>query len=141
MSPRMRSIGQALSVVAVVGLISTGTAVAQPGLTKQDRQGPVTVALTPVAPVTAGAPLKVRVALDTHSVNLDTIPLERAVVLRSAAGTDIAPAAVEEAGGGGHHRQAVVVFPAPPDGDLTIVVKDVGGIAERTFVWDRAAVR
>ncbi|MBI2461151.1 MAG: hypothetical protein HYV61_06630 [Candidatus Rokubacteria bacterium] len=66
---------------------------------------------------------------------MDSIKLEEAVVLR-ADGADLAPTAVEEAAGGGHHRSAVLIFPPPARaGEVRIVVKDVGGVAERSFAW------
>lgn len=55
--------------------------------------------------------------------------------MRTADGTDVAPTAMEQATGSGHHREAVLVFPAvTAPGSVWIVVKNVGGVAERTFV-------
>lgn len=77
--------------------------------------------------------------LDTHSVGLDDIAFEHAVAMRTPDGTDLAPEAVE-AKGGGHHRRAVVVFPPLAQaGVVRIVVKNVGGVAERIFSWDLPA--
>jgi hypothetical protein len=44
---------------------------------------------------------------------------------------------VEQASGSGHHREAVLVFPpiAQP-GPVRILVRNVGGVAERTFLWE-----
>ncbi len=109
------------------------------GLTKTDRTGPVTVEVTPLPPATAGEPLKLEVVFDTHSVNLDAVPLERVVVVRSGAGA-VAPVGVESAKGSGHHRAAVLVYPgsvlAGGATALEVVVKEVGGVPERTFRWD-----
>ncbi len=80
------------------------------GLTRTDRTGPVTVEVTPLPPMAAGEPLKLKVVLDTHSVNLDAIALERVVVVRSGAGA-VPPVAVESAQGSGHHREALLVYP------------------------------
>jgi len=107
---------------------------AQGALTKTDGQGPVAVAVTLLA-ATAGG-IRAKVVLDTHSVPLDGIAFDRAVSLRKPDGTDIPPAAVEGASGAGHHRQAVVTFPAIDGATaVEIVVKDVGGVAERLFRW------
>jgi len=104
-------------------------------LTQRDTRGPVTVVATLMPPAAAGEPLRVRLALDTHSVGLDTIAFERAVALRQPDGTEVSPTAVEVSGGG-HHRRTVVVFPAPaPNTPVTLVVKAVGGVAERVFTW------
>lgn len=126
-----------MSTVAI--LWATGSSEAQQGLTQRDARGPVTVAVTLTSPPQVGAPLKVKVALDTHSVALDGIRFEEAVALR-ADGADLAPTAVEEAQGGGHHRSVVLVFPPPTrPGEVKIVVRNVGGVAERSFVWELRA--
>ncbi|MFQ5829932.1 MAG: hypothetical protein ACE5JD_12370 [Candidatus Methylomirabilia bacterium] len=115
---------------------ASGLAAAQESLTRTSRQGPVTVTVTLIPPVEASRPLRVRVALDTHSVALDDIGLDAAVALRQPGG-DIAPTAVEQAQGGGHHRRAVVVFPPQPVGDrIELVVTNVGGVVERSFRWE-----
>lgn len=124
--------------LTLVSLWLAGITYAQEGLTKRDRQGPVTVTVTLTAPPAIGAPIKVRVALDTHSVALDGIAFEQVVAVRTPDGTDVAPTGVERAQGGGHHREAVLVFPTITQaGTLRIVVKDVGGVAERDFTWDQ----
>lgn len=122
--------------VSLVSLLTVGAAWAQAGLTKQSRQGPVTVAVTPTSPLAVETPLKFRIVLDTHSVGLDDIALERAVVLRAADGSEIAPSAVEQPKGSGHHREALVVFPPVTERrEVQLVVKNVGGVEERVFVW------
>jgi len=121
---------------------AVGISGAQDGLTKRDARGAVTVAVTLLAPPIVGSAIKARVVLDTHSVGLDSIELERAVILRGADGVDLGPSAVEQAAGGGHHRQAVLVFPPTAQaGAVQIIVKNVGGVAERSFVWDVAPAR
>ncbi len=113
----------------------------QDSLTKRDRQGPVTVTVTLTPPVEPGAPLKAKVVLDTHSVELDAIKFEDVVALRTAEGTDTAPTTLERASGSGHHREAVLVFPSVAPGDaVRIVVKNVGGVAERNFTWELPAL-
>lgn len=123
----------ALALVLLVGA-AVALASAQGALTKTDGQGPVAVAVT-LLEATAGG-IRAKVVLDTHSVALDGIAFDRAVRLRKPDGTDIPPAAVEDASGAGHHRQAVVTFPAVGGAAaVEIVVKDVGGVAERSFRW------
>jgi hypothetical protein len=132
----MRSLLRLVAVVSTLSLSLAGAAWAQQELTKQDRRGPVTVAVTLTLPAGAETPLKVRIALDTHSVGLDDIAFESAVALRSPDGTDVPPTAVEQVKGGGHHRQAVLVFPPPAGGSIRVVVKNVGGVSERVFLWN-----
>lgn len=121
-------------MAVAIGLPTVGVA-ADPALSKQDRQGPVTVAVT-LLPGDAGAPMRVKVVLDTHSVDLDRIELREAVVMRRDDGRDVAATGVEEAQGGGHHRQATLVFPPPARGPVLVVVKNVGNVPERVFRWD-----
>lgn len=137
----MRAYLRAGIVLAAVGISVVGVSEAQEGLTKRDQQGPVTVVVTLLAPPAAGTPLRIKVVLDTHSVGLDGIAFEQAVAVRAGDGRDVAPTAVEEASGGGHHRQAVLVFPAAQVGPLRVVVKNIGGVAERSFAWDVPAGR
>ena len=123
----------ALALVLLIGGSVAPTS-AQSALTKRDGQGPVAVVVTLMEATASG--ITAKVVLDTHSVALDGIAFEQAVRLRRPDGTEIAPVAVEGASGAGHHREAVVKFPAI-DGAMAvhIVVKDVGGIAERAFRW------
>ena len=130
------------AMMIVTGLWSIGISSAQDGLTKQDRQGPVTVAVTLIGPPASGHPVKAKVVLDTHSVSLDGIAFEKTVAIRTAEGADLAPTAVEQATGSGHHREAVLVFPpVPGPGPVRIVVRNVGGIAERNFSWELTRAR
>lgn len=137
----MRLFARITVAAAVVAMVFSAAA-AQDTLRKLDRQGPVTVAVTPTSPLAPETPLRFRIALDTHSVALDDVALERAVVLRTADGTELAPSAVEQPKGGGHHRQAVIVFPPVREGgEVRVVVKNVGGVEERVFTWPLPAAR
>lgn len=62
-------------------------------------------ATTLLPPSTPGAPVRVKIVLDTHSGALPGIALDQAVALRTD-GADVPPTAVEQATGGGHHREA-----------------------------------
>jgi len=135
----MRRIVRA-ALVLVLGLGLTGVAAGQGALSKRHAAGLVAVTVSLLERPVAGASLKVKVGLDTHSMGLDAIRFETAVLVRAADGSEQPPSAVERATGGGHHREAVLVFAAPDrSGPVTIVVKDVGGVAMRNFVWEVAA--
>ena len=137
----MRLFARITVAAAVVAMVFSAAA-AQDPLRRQDRQGPVTVAVTPTSPLAPETPLRFRIALDTHSVALDDVVLERAVVLRTADGKDLAPSAVEQPKGGGHHREAVIVFPPVTErGEVRVVVKNVGGVEERVFTWPLPTAR
>jgi hypothetical protein len=82
---------------------AAGPAGAQESVTRRNSQGPVTVTLTLVSPIESGAPVRVKVALDTHSGRLDGIALESVLALQGSDGSELRPSAVEQ-GGGGDHR-------------------------------------
>jgi hypothetical protein len=106
-------------------------------LTKTDRQGSVTVAVTLSAPPVVGTPVNATVVLDTHSVALDGVAFESAVVLRGPDGVEVVPMAVQQAKGSGHHREAILSFPPVSQaGTVQILVKAVGGVPERVFGWE-----
>lgn len=128
-------------VASLVALWAVGLATAEEGLTRRDRQGPVTGTVTLLAPPAAGTPVRAKVVLDTHSVALDAVALDQAVALRIDGG-DVAPTSVEQATGSGHHREAVLVFaPLAEPGSVRIVVKNVGGAVERSFAWELPTAR
>jgi len=106
------------------------------GATRTDATGPVTVIAT-LLPV-AGDRVRFEDKLDTHSVELDGYQLEAGVSLRNDRGAS-APAAVESPSGSGHHRAVTVAFPASVALGakyVELVVRDLGGVQERTLRWD-----
>jgi hypothetical protein len=127
-------------VVVILTALATNAIGAEPTLSRENRRGGVTVTATLLAPATAGGPLRVKVVLDTRSVSLDDLAFEKVVAFRAPDGSDVAPCAIEKVKGSGHHREAVLVFGARRD-PVVIVVKDVGGVAERLFSWDLPAAR
>ncbi len=131
-----------LGSLVLIGLLAPAPSAAQDALTKRDGRGPVAVTVALLESPAVGSPVRVRVALDTHSVGLDGITFGEAVAIRAPDGAEVPPASVERTSGGGHHREAVLLFPAVrPAGTLVIVVKDVGGIAERLFSWELPPAR
>jgi hypothetical protein len=120
---------------AASGAASAGAA------TQTSEAGQVTVAVTwdrrESAPV-------FRVALDTHSVNLDAVDLSQAAVLRTDKGVEVRPSGWD-APKGGHHRSGSLTFPSiTPAGtpvlgedtrSLELVIRDVAGVPERRFDW------
>jgi hypothetical protein len=137
----------ALSTVASAPVDTAYAATPDVGVVRQaaDAQtnvgGGVTVK---VSRLEAADAVAFKVVLDTHSVNLDTYDLSQLAVLRTPSGEEIAPIAWESPAGG-HHREGMLSFPGatadgapiiPPDaGPLVLVIRDIAGIAERTFSW------
>ena len=107
-----------------------------------DEGGEVTVTTTWEAPYRS---LAFTVALDTHSVDLDGYDLRDLASIRTASGTEL-EALDWDAPKGGHHRQGTLIFPTqnpdgsdvlgPVDRTLTLVIRDVAGLPERTFTWN-----
>jgi len=98
--------------------------------------GGVTVKATYLNP-NGGDGARFQVALDTHSVNLDSYDFKTVAVLRDDSGNTYLPTAVENKGGG-HHRQATVAFGKLASGAkyVELVIKDLAATKERTFRWD-----
>ncbi len=111
------------------------------GATQTSEGGQVTIAVTWEGP---SAGLVFRVAMDTHSVNLDPYDLRELAVLRTDQGVEVRPSQWD-APPGGHHRAGTLAFPAtasdgkpvlgPGARSVTLIIRDVGGVPERTFQW------
>ena len=110
-------------------------AAAVPDATQTVSGGGVTVAVTYLNPTKNETP-RFQVALNTHSVTLDSYDLKALALLRDQTGKIYAPTTVENKGGG-HHRQVIVTFPkiSPDAKRVEMVIKDIAGINERTFRW------
>jgi len=85
-----------------------------------------------------------RVAMDTHSVDLDSYDLMKLAVLRIDQGQELRPSGWD-APPGGHHRSGTLTFPVnAPDGSpligpntrtIELVIRGVAGVPERVFRW------
>ena len=142
-----------LALVLLLSLAGTGvTAQASPttgqsgatpirGATQTNEGGQVAVSVTWDGPASG---LVFRVAMNGHAVNLDTYNLGDLAVLRTGQGRELRPTSWD-APNGGHHREGTLVFPGRgPDGkdvlnpdvhELTLIVRDVADVPERTFRW------
>lgn len=110
--------------------------------TKTSEAGSVTLAATWPGP---SAGLSFNVAMDTHSVDLDSLDLGESAVLRTDNGREVKPTGWE-ASKGGHHREGKLIFPDKgPDGTpvigpetraVELVIRGVAGVPERTLRWD-----
>ncbi len=139
----MRRVARLLVLaVALASVLGAGVTIAESGppadLTRQVSGGGVTVAATLLTNRTDGT--AVRIALNTHSVNLDAVNFDTMASLRDDRGKTYALEAVESPSGNGHHRQAVLRFARADAGAKTVelIVKDVAGVEERTFRWSVA---
>ncbi len=112
------------------GTASAGTATEEQKGGRQQAQekseAGVTVKITREA--TDGT-MTFKVALETHTVDLEKYKFEEIVVLR-ADGKEYR-ARVKSQEGSGHHRSAVVEFDNPGTKEVEVVIKDVAGVKER----------
>ncbi|MGE5537001.1 MAG: hypothetical protein ACM30I_00155 [Gemmatimonas sp.] len=132
--------GVARAVLATAFLVAALVAVtpaAAAGLeAKTNRDGMVTVKVTPQA-VAAGGELRFEVVLDTHSVDLSQDLRDSAVLV--AGGEELKPTGWQGDPPGGHHRKGVLVFApvSPMPATLTLKIRGVGA-PERVFTWSLA---
>ena len=134
----MNALSVSLVVLCLASFINVGAGLAAEGLGLPQTQsgGGVTVKVTYLAQTEHEA--KFSVVLDTHSVNLDLYELKALSVMRDDTGLAM-QATGAESKGSGHHREIVLTFPRPSLDRkwLELVIKDIAGVKERTFRWDR----
>lgn len=105
--------------------------------TKSDEQVPVAITITPIEFGRDAKQWRFIVVFDTHSGSLDDDPM-KTVSMVDDKGNTYSPIIWEGPGPGGHHREGTLIFnPVDPlPKYVQLKIKDVGGIAERTFTWD-----
>ncbi|OHA09380.1 MAG: hypothetical protein A3B37_02345 [Candidatus Sungbacteria bacterium RIFCSPLOWO2_01_FULL_59_16] len=104
---------------------------------REDRQGSVTVTVTPRALSPSVATWDFAIILDTHTTDL-AIDVLAAAVLRASKGNAYPPIRWEGDPPGGHHREGILRFApiSPRPASLTLVIRELDGIAERSFAWE-----
>jgi len=115
---------------------ATRPAIPPGDLTRTNDGGSVTFAIKPINLGSGASNLDFEVDMNTHSVDLG-VDLKALSVLKTDAGVEIAPLAYQ--GGSGHHMSARLSFPADKLAGakkLTLVIRNLAGIPERTFSWD-----
>jgi hypothetical protein len=100
-----------------------------------NREGKVTVKVTPLDLAAASVQWRFEIAFDTHVTALDHDLL--AIAALDGGNGESAPIAWEGDAPGGHHRKGILTFkplqPAPAA--VTLKIRQVGGVAERHFNW------
>lgn len=104
--------------------------------TQTNRQGVVTIKVTPQAVSASAASWRFEVVLDTHSVAL-TQDMRDVSVLSGGDDGEYKPIAWEGDPPGGHHRKGVLVFSpiSPMPASLVMKIRGVAGVPERIFTW------
>jgi hypothetical protein len=86
------------------------------------------------------ASLVFKVAMNTHSVDLDQYDLSRLAILQDDAGNEYHPISWDSAPGG-HHRRGTLTFPVPDSLTrgkaryIEMVIRDVAAVKERVLRW------
>ena len=121
------------SMVLLLLLSTAATGWAYEG--KTSRENGVRVQVTPQV-LSHNKPIQFQIRLNTHSVELSQDMLVVAE-LRDSQGRTYKPVQWEGSPPGGHHRSGTLTFSAlqPPVENVTLVLHDVGGVAQRTFSW------
>ena len=101
-----------------------------------NREGQVTVKVTPQAVAATAPAWRFEVVLDTHSVTLAQ-DMRAIAHLKDANGAAHAALAWEGDPPGGHHRKGILVFApiAPMPARLLLTLGPIGAVGERFFVW------
>ncbi len=101
--------------------------------------GGVTVEATWLGVQDDGA-VAVKLALDTHSVDLAKFDVATNVALRDDGGRELAASDWQDERRDSHHRSGTVRFPAAPldrgGRRVTLVVRNLAGVAERTLTFE-----
>ena len=155
-APRARrSVGLVLTSVGLLILVAcTPSTAPAPGSNSTTPPGTTAAAATGATQVRDGGQVSVavtwkgsdagpvfEVAMDTHSVDLDSLDLARLATLKTSAG-ELSPIGWN-APRGGHHRAGTLTFattagdgrPIIGSGLVELVIRDVAGVSERSFQW------
>lgn len=135
-----------LLLVALCSLLSfscgedepgAATFTSENGLPRQtSRSGEVEAAVTPGQIRADSESWDFQVVLDTHTIELSE-DLQQAAVLADDTGREFKPTAYEGDPPGGHHRTGILKFEpvTPLPKSVTLKLRGVGGIGERSFSW------
>ncbi len=124
--------GQPVTSAAAVG---NGTTAASPGagLTKTNSENGMTVSVTPTR--NADGSWEFAVVVDNHAVSV-TQDMVAAATLIDASGGTVQPMSWTGDPPGGHHRKGTLTFGALSSPPVSVTIRDLGGVPERTFTWD-----
>jgi len=128
-----------VTILAVCAAAFAASAYAAPSpdpAAQINREGNVTVMVTPRNLSTGASSWDFEVMLDTHTQPLNQ-DLTKVAALIDAQGKPHAPVGWEGDPPGGHHRRGVLRF-QPLAGNPAVVelrIQDIGGVATRVFRW------
>ena len=131
--------GMTLAPAAAVATAhSDGTRAAQPTSlpSRENDEGNVMVTVTPLGLSKTGDTWRFEVQLNTHVAPL-TEDMAAVATLSGDRGHDERPLAWKGDPPGGHHRKGILVFKpiSPMPRSVTVHIRQVGGVPERSFTW------
>ena len=104
---------------------------------KENKDGTVRVSVTPENLSKTAAAWRFAVRFNTHvtPISQDMVAVAS---LSDGKGASEPPTAWEGDPPGGHHRRGVLVFKPmqPMPATITLHIREVGGVADRTFTWN-----
>lgn len=105
--------------------------------TKENTEGPIAIAVTPLNLRENSPTWDFEVSLNTHSGSIEA-DLTAVSELLDDKGKLSKPVSWEGDNPGGHHRQGVLKFNtiSPKPKSLELKIKNIGGISERSFQWN-----
>ena len=133
-----RSLSMPLILIAVVVAAPLmASAQTKSLLVRENTEGTVMVAVTPQDVSKTSGTWRFAVQFNTHVTPI-TQDMVAVASLSGDKGTGERPAAWEGDPPGGHHRKGVLVFKPinPSPTTLTLHIREVGGVADRTFTWN-----
>ena len=132
----MKTLLAALVIGILLSIVELSGGATAPGTSRSVAGGSVSAKVTYLMQTEHESQFSV--VLDTHSVNLDIYDLKALSLLRDDTGLKMQPTGAENKGSG-HHREILLTFPRPSLEWkwLEVVIKDVAGVKERVFRWDR----
>lgn len=124
--------GKLIATGSVTGQ-ATSASVPNAVLTQTNSENGMTVAVTPQ--LNADGSWDFSVAVDNHTVGVaqDMVAVSS---LKDAAGQIIQPKAWTGDPPGGHHRKGVLKFGVLSSPPVSLSIRDLGGVHERTFTWN-----
>lgn len=107
---------------------------------RENGEGGVMVTVTPLMLSKTADVWRFEVRLTTHVAPL-TQDMAAVAMLSDGDGRHEQPSAWTGDGPGGHHRKGILVFKAiiPAPGAVTLHIRQVGGVPDRSFTWSLAS--
>lgn len=122
--------------ILALSFVAVGSLQAADLKTQTDREGSVTVKVTPGDLTSTEASWDFEVTLSSHTTELDQ-DMQNAAVLLAGSGDAQPPLAWEGDPPGGHHRKGVLRFQPPVEApeSVELHLSGIGGVSRRVFRW------